>query len=203
MFNHHLRVMSFVPRWQIAPRFRTQNVAEHSYFVVLYTRQLCELLGWGVEKTLLAIQCAMEHDMPEARTGDMPGPVKRAVTDPTRLARYELDQMRIMGIEPTDYGDEIEAVVKVADLIDEMFHVATEVAMGNSLLVRQVEVTTERFEQACIRAQVPMDVVFMVGDEVKRMQSGFMLPANSAQTDPLTRKVNSIYSPDDDEEIPF
>jgi len=142
-----------------------------------------------------AIEAAIRHDQPEARTGDMPGPVKRAVVDPLRLEQYEDEQMEIMGLERKEFSEEVRLLVKVADLIDEMFHVNMEVAMGNSLLIRQVEVTRDRFHAAVRRAGLPWEVAAMVEEEISRMQSGFYLPANKPETDVLTAAG--------DDEIPF
>lgn len=200
MFNHHIRLLAFVPRWQIAPRFRTQNVAEHSFFVVLYTKQLMEhKWHWSDNTRLQALECAMFHDVPEARTGDMPGPVKRAVTDPDKLASYEAEQLEVMGIEERTYTQEVLDLVKVADLIDEMFHVAMEISMGNGLIVRQMQVTTDRFHAAVRRANLPWEVAAMVEEEIARMQQGFHLPANVPATDPLTPGPDAS----DIEELPF
>lgn len=201
MFNHNLRILSFVPRWQIAPRFRTQNVAEHSFFVALYTMQLVEKYEWAwpVATQLAAVRCALQHDIAEARTGDMPGPVKRAIVDQGRLVEYEEDQLGVMQMIPEVFTGEVLALVKVADLIDEYFHVAMEISMGNSLLVRQLEITKDRFHAAVRRARLPWEVAAQVEDEVARMASGFQLPANHPSTDPLTPGPGA----DGVEEIPF
>lgn len=200
MFNHHLRLLAFVPRWQIAPRFRTQNVAEHSFFVGLYTSELLKhKWHWSAEQKLQAMECALMHDIAEARTGDMPGPVKRAVTDPAKLSAYETEQLEIMGIDHPVCDAEVLDLVKVADLIDEAFHVAMEISMGNGLIVRQMQITMDRFHAAVRRAKLPWEVASMVEEEIARMQQGFHLPANTPATDPLTADA-LIF---ENSEIPF
>lgn len=203
MFSHHLRLLSFVPRWQIAPRFRTQTVAEHSYFVALYTMQLLQhKTNWREYMHVAAISHALQHDVAEARTGDMPGPVKRAVVDRDKLEAYETEALALMGVEELDIDEvamaEIEALVKVADLIDEYFHVATEIAMGNSLIRPQLNVTRERFEAAVSIADLPYSVVQRVDEEVASLNAGVQLPKNSSATDPLTARAQET-----DEEQPF
>jgi 5'-deoxynucleotidase len=201
MFSHHFRLLAFVPRWQIAPRFRTQNVAEHSYFVALYTTEIVNRYKWHwpLNMRLQAVECALYHDAVEARTGDMPGPVKRAVTDPDKLDAYEIEQAEIMGFEIPVYDEDVLAVVKVADLIDELFHVAMEISMGNSLIVRQYSVTLERFHAAVRRAALPLEMAAVVEEEVHSLRMGFQLPANKPETDPLTSDVENGYI----EDLPF
>lgn len=200
LFSQHLRMLAFVPRWQIAPRFRTQNVAEHNFFVALYTMQLLEYVPrWDSATQQCAIECALMHDIPEARTGDMPGPVKRAVVDPDKLAEFEHEQMQVMGLEKVEYPDHIVRLVKVADLIDELFHVVVEISMGNSLMVPQEQITRDRLTAAIRRAGLPWSLEVMIDDQIADLRGGVRLPENRPDTDPLTPALDFNA----DEEIPF
>lgn len=195
-FSSHLRMLAFVPRWQIAPRFRTQNVAEHSYFVALYTMQLLHYKPlWSAETCQVAIECALMHDVAEARTGDMPGPVKRAVIDRDKLKRYEAEQLTTMGFDEIEYPEHVLGLVKVADLIDELFHIVVEIAMGNSLLKPQEAITHSRLVVACNKADLPFSVLEAIDGQIESLRGGVRLPENTPATDPLT--------PDYSEEIPF
>ena len=47
------RDMAHVPRWVIARTHRRQSVAEHSYFVALYARQIAIEIGYDRLEDLL------------------------------------------------------------------------------------------------------------------------------------------------------
>lgn len=193
-FSYHLRMLAFVPRWQIAPRFRTQSVAEHSFFVASYAMVLPSYCAdeWSREKLSKLMEAALQHDAPEFWTGDMPGPVKRQVVDKEKLADLEDEAMERLGefcVIP--YDDDILSLVKVADLIDEMFHLATEIAMGNSLIRLQYEITRGRFYAATAVAEVKaglkgQEVRDIIEKEIESMRRGVELPVNDSRTDPLT-----------------
>lgn len=202
MLSHHIRLLAYVPRWQIAPRFRTQNVAEHSYFVALYAMALLNYLpGRAFHQPafrMRVLEAALIHDVAEARTGDMPGPVKRAVVDMERMASYEKDQLALLGIDEVEEDDDILALVKVADLIDEYYHVVGEIAMGNSLIKPQRAVTRARLEAAIAKTELPFVVLVDLDREIDEMENGVRLPGNKPETDPLTPGPLDF-----DDDIPF
>jgi 5'-deoxynucleotidase YfbR-like HD superfamily hydrolase len=89
--------LSYVPRWVIVPMTRPQSVAEHSWRVAAIAMELGERLSPTSLFSCSLVRLAVEHDMQEALTGDLPSsakPVSPAPSDP-----YEL-------------------IVKVADIIE-------------------------------------------------------------------------------------
>lgn len=141
MFNHYARVLAFIPRWAVVPVVRRQHVAEHSYYVSLYTMELLKLDAfrhWHSDKKLCAIQYALTHDMAEARMSDIPGPVKRMTQN---KEKYDLVESRVVSdMGYAGYVDEdIQKLIKVADLIDEYFYLSVEVSLGSNfpLILRQ------------------------------------------------------------------
>ena len=82
-----------VPRWSIISMSHRQSVAEHSYNVV-------QLLRWMIDErivkalTILSLQLieeALDHDVSEHATGDLPSPCKLSVDEtpmswPVKLA---------------------------------------------------------------------------------------------------------------------
>lgn len=150
MFNQYARVLASIPRWSVVPVVRRQYVAEHSYYVSLYT---AELLGlsifdrWTDERKFACLRYALIHDAEESRMSDIPGPVKRMIKDQDKLDKVEARVLASMGY--TDkYGfawhvdEDIKAVVKAADLIDEFFYLNMESSMG-SRIVTQLLVQVE------------------------------------------------------------
>lgn len=156
MFDIHVRAMSFVKRWQIAPNTIDQNLSDHSYFVALYTLELASMTKWTPEEKLVAVKYAMTHDLAEIRTGDIPSPVK-AYIDKEKFSDLEATVTHnLMGDEfnMTKIVWGMKSVVKVADMIDEVMHMAFSVAMGNVLLKNQLHQSMLRFELAARAVEV-------------------------------------------------
>lgn len=135
MFEQALRTISSVPRWSIARTINKQTVDGHSYFVTLYTLQLCKWLNLDDHTTLACLSRAIWHDQAEFGTGDSPGPAKRATTDKAKLKAYEKGlHERFFDGEGLFAGNALaDRVVKVADLLDACMFLAIEYQMGNTV----------------------------------------------------------------------
>lgn len=148
-FHHQERMLSFIERWNIAPRLHRQNVAEHSFYVALYSDKLAMILGLCPEQRMDIVSAALRHDVAEVKTGDSPGPAKRAVTDEEKLYRYEREFLATLG---DDYSTTIEPavalVIKAADTIDAWYYLMGEVAHGNQLLKREAVIALDRMRLA-------------------------------------------------------
>lgn len=180
-FSYYERMLAVVPRWSIAPRHNHQTVAEHSFYVTLYVSKLTMLMKWDSFGRSLAMDCALRHDMPEAQTGDTPGPIKRQITDRVKLREFE---DRFFAIVEPDWSPdivtpEIKAVIKVADLIDELFWVNIEILMGNRMLSSHLSIVTGRLGLALANIQLP-NLLFEVLDECSKMGRGVDLPQNNS-----------------------
>lgn len=88
--------LSYVKRWVVAPLHREQSVAEHSFRVMVILRGLWTILqhmGYPFDQHRALVE-AMDHDLDEVYSGDMPGPVKDAGgkqwPDPSNLMRWEI-----------------------------------------------------------------------------------------------------------------
>lgn len=130
MFERDLRTLSFVPRWVITRNIHTQSVAEHSFYVAVYAGQLAEYLGFEGNMGDL-YHAALWHDAEEAFTGDIPGPSKRSTfgADADIWVREGLELRFSNQVRPVT--KEIKAILKVANLLDEVLYKATEIQMGN------------------------------------------------------------------------
>jgi len=135
MFEAFERNLSIVPRWSIVPTINKQNVAEHSFYVALYTDKICRLSGSTDLDRLNAVSYALRHDMGEVLTGDIPGPAKRRMT--TQEQR-DTEENFFHLTAPSDYvpapSEWAEQVVKLADRIDELMFMRRELAMGNTMV---------------------------------------------------------------------
>ena len=148
MFDHRVRMMSFVERWNIAPRSYRQSVAEHSYYVILYASTLCYRLNIQDNERLQIMEAAMSHDMAEIRTGDLPGPAKRAVVDRDKLLAYEHSFLLELGCTPHNLTEKGWQIIKAADTIDAYYWCAVECAQGNMMMRYEKDVAYDRMRIA-------------------------------------------------------
>lgn len=132
MFPYRERILAHVPRWAVVPHVRRQSVAEHSFYVALYTDKLCKMLEWDDLNTSIAVSYALRHDMYEVFSGDIPSPAKRILTSDDTVNAFNTHFAEKM---PSDYGDvvtsKVHEVVKLADKLDEFFWLCTETSLGN------------------------------------------------------------------------
>lgn len=179
MFDFEYRNLAHVPRWVIASTIKTQSVAEHTFFVVLYTYQLAKWLGMDVEDRFHLLVMAIMHDVPEYVTGDMPGPVKRMVVDKDKLNEYEGRIYK--GLDLTvNISVAEKQVIKAADLIDECFFLRGELNMGNKTVMLQLENAMSRMERAiCKLVQPGPDRVRLLNAINQQLHRGtFAIPIN-------------------------
>ena len=85
--NIHQKLrLSNIPRWTMVNTTRQQSVAEHSYNVTLIAMELAKRMSVGedyggidrfaIHKDIVLI--AINHDLMEVLTGDIPAPTKMA-----------------------------------------------------------------------------------------------------------------------------
>ena len=65
---------SDVSRWTIVRTAKPQSLAEHTFNVVMIARAICKELG--IDDSHIT-KLALEHDLDEVKTGDIPTPAKR------------------------------------------------------------------------------------------------------------------------------
>lgn len=164
MLEREYRELSFVPRWTIIRTLRQQSVAEHSYYVALYTDMLWDLIG-GIDGSTKeeALVLALYHDMEEVFMGDTPGPSKRATTDYETYNQYCRKQLarRFGGNHVKAFSDSVDlkALIKVADLMDEVMFLATDISMGNKNLATVYAHSLRRLEAEFTR--LPRDAAIL------------------------------------------
>lgn len=123
--EREVRDIAQIPRWAIIRTYRQQSVAEHSYFVSLYTDWLGTLAGLDLDEHRYAVREALWHDIGERFSGDIPTPFKKSA----RVDESVIDEA--MGREhpwyrlqhqKTDLGAHGQmralCIVKIADLLE-------------------------------------------------------------------------------------
>lgn len=148
MIAREWRELSFIPRWGILRRVRDQSVAEHSYYVATYVMLLGGRMGLHNDIINEAIKLALTHDIEEIITGDIPAPAKKYL-DPEgnkvlslKSRAYSTLEIRHRGVvNPVSVY-----LVKLADLMDGLAYLATEIQMGNgsvSVVLQEMRIRTE------------------------------------------------------------
>jgi 5'-deoxynucleotidase YfbR-like HD superfamily hydrolase len=167
MIAGSIRTLTHVPRYATHPMQRTQNVAEHSFYVAYYCMCIwnvfhkrgldLDAMGAGIADLLTQ---ALSHDVEERVSGDIVHNFKN--TNPElhekidsvarhmsrQLFLYELyPEMNVYSSDfanrgPSNYGEGILAeILRLADIMDVAAKLLEEAEMGNqfaaSLLIKQ------------------------------------------------------------------
>lgn len=176
MFEREYRELSFVPRWSIIRTIRQQSVAEHSYYVTLYAGQVADLIEWKGNRTQL-LDYALRHDIEEGYISDIPGPSKRKIVDTEKyIHTTEMGNITLYGEDYKNHSGmfnytvdmiDIKAIVKVADLLDECFFLATEIQLGNKSLGRVMANSRQRLFDAFGKLPLnPQDMFILKWDKI-------------------------------------
>lgn len=115
-----------VSRMHMMPTIHAQNVAAHSFGVAWW----CWLLTDGKPSANL-LMAALDHDLPEGATGDMPAPTKHRLGLHDALSEWEQELSMSAGV-PVFELTEVEAhVLKLADNFELLQHCIRERKLGN------------------------------------------------------------------------
>lgn len=158
MLEREITDVGFVQRWSIVRTLMPQSVAEHSWFVAMYSNDICHIFGLDDFVQLAVLKYAIWHDVDEQFTGDLPGPNKRSLFDAMGKdaeANWKFRVVQWMDkVFPGWYmragGDAaqhkeckssaiVKTVVKAADWLEASVRMATEHQMGNGNTRRHIE----------------------------------------------------------------
>lgn len=104
---HRLR-MSEINRWQIVDTIRPQSVAEHSYRVWVLTTDLCNVLFETSHNSFdiaAAMRWALNHDLDEVFTGDIPSTIKPILNRISPGATVRLKEEVLQNTVPGAIGE--------------------------------------------------------------------------------------------------
>lgn len=152
-FYAYMSRLKHIKRWGLMRNTMDENVAEHSFDVVLIAHALCAIASSVYEKELPekeVVLRALYHETSEAITGDLPTPVKYFSEDLTQsykeIERHAEQRMISMlppemrkGIEKYvtgDVSDEALRTVKAADTICAYIKCLEEKKSGNTEFVK-------------------------------------------------------------------
>ena len=136
LFSPIVRDMAHVPRWAIIRNTRPQSVAEHSYFVALYVRRLAEIAGIPV--TLQLVNTALDHDLDEVHSGDIPSPYKATL----KQLGYALPPDALNTFNLTN---EERCILKIADTLEAILFLIDEANTGNRSILQTLDCLKTQF----------------------------------------------------------
>jgi 5'-deoxynucleotidase YfbR-like HD superfamily hydrolase len=126
-------LLATIPRWTIIDMRRRQNVAEHSFNTQILALSLYDFMQNGTSHNRFdresVMMWAIDHDMDEIESGDMPSPLKRemeklfpkamdAAVDNMMINKLPSFVSRRRGVKDSYPYD----VVKVADKLEEVLY---------------------------------------------------------------------------------
>lgn len=135
--------LSRLERYNHRFRVHDESVAEHSYFVTLFSLMICEKLHSSNKIKRMCLEKALLHDLPEIVTSDIPHDVKEMFPDiRIMLNRFEHDFLEkyfdCVNVQwDEDYANNDLITTLIVDLADvysvyQFCHVET--SLGNSTI---------------------------------------------------------------------
>lgn len=142
--------LEYIIRYSNVPRMHDESVASHSFFVCAVLMDLYDHYEFDIGR---ALQIAIAHDMPEARTNDISHETKRLFPEIRQVldkAEYqsalELPLAAQEGFYEYKMNDTPEALfVHLADSIQCNQYTAHEISLGNSGYMKEV------YDNTCVR----------------------------------------------------
>lgn len=141
-------------RYNHRVRIKDESVAEHSYFVSLFTILICHKLQVNDGETLNALTYALIHDIPEIEISDIPHSVKSLNPELKRII-FDLEYDAIKKILPSftdilfkcESGqmERVKAIVDLADVLSVLQYCALERRLGNTTLLDIEKESNERY----------------------------------------------------------
>ena len=131
-------------------RVKNESVAEHSYFVALYTEMICEHFNFTSDQKLKALRYALYHDVPEIWLSDIPHNVKAQNKELERcmqaLEEKCIDENLPSHKDVFECDSFTKLIVDTADIISVIVYVETEKSLGNETLDEIYYSAIERYE---------------------------------------------------------
>lgn len=128
-------VLAKTLRYNNRSHLQEESVAEHSFFVALFSLKIIQTLQLPEELELRVLRLAILHDCPEALTSDIPHNVKKMYPDFAKFLRTVEDRYysKNWPYYKEKLEDELaESIVKLADNYSVLQFCINEQRLGNS-----------------------------------------------------------------------
>ena len=146
--RNKLQRLSNLKRFNYRVRIHEESVAEHSFYVALYSLAICEQLCLNNDITFMVVSKALIHDVCEIHTSDIPYPVKKEfpeikhmldIYENSFLRNYFSEIFRRNDKFSTRDKELVECVVKMADILSCWQFSEVEIGFGNSKYFGEIE----------------------------------------------------------------
>lgn len=125
-----------VIRYNTRNKLKDESVAEHSFYVALFTLKLCDDYNVDEKTKCQALIKALLHDMPEIELNDITHNVKERLNLRPFLKQYEdkyfEDNYRQYCELMNKGNDLVNAIVVLADAMSVYQYTLNEISLGNS-----------------------------------------------------------------------
>lgn len=147
LLDPQFRVLSHVPRWAIIRTIKQQNVAEHSYYVAIYAKEIAEFVNLDKDEVPLLVWVALLHDAEEMVTGDIPTPSKERHL---HIQRYQILRDVEIGLSPdTNLSLAAHKILKIADCFEAIMFLVDEQYIGNITVFELTAHLTDQLQSMC------------------------------------------------------
>lgn len=152
--------LSSLIRYNNKLHIHDENVAEHSFYVALYTMELCNKLNIKDKYKLYAIQKALIHDVHEVEVSDIPHNVKAAFPKLLKVCNIAEEDFNLKTFP--DFIEEenrlieenksihsfLNEIVNLADVISVLQYASLEVQFNNKSFEEVVKSSVERINES-------------------------------------------------------
>lgn len=153
LYFYRLKLLN---RYESHFRLTYETVAEHSYFVVLFTMLLCDDFGVSSQTKLKAMEMAVTHDIPEIELSDIPQPTKRFLEDNFKVTFSNIEEKIMDDIMPAyvfhvnEFAKQdtiISNIVKLADILSVIQYCEHEKVLGSNTMESILKVNKQNLEK--------------------------------------------------------
>jgi len=135
-----------IHRYSSIPILLKESVAEHSFYVAIYTQVLCDYLKVAGDNRRVAIEAALLHDIEECLTGDFlrsfkksGGELEKQIKKAAETCAFKVigEMFNHSDVVPTFFwggakGNHTEGrIVQMADFLSVVSYLSKESALGN------------------------------------------------------------------------
>lgn len=155
---------SAVKRFHTVSTITTETVGEHSHSVAMLA-----LIITDRQASAALLAAALVHDLAEYMTGDIPAPLKRLVSDRTRVDLKDFEANILVGAGLCVWlNDEDKRILKCCDILSGLLFCAKEFRLGNTGVLEIACNFSDYYEELVIpvshagRARVVYDTILEV-----------------------------------------
>lgn len=176
-FRSKIQTMSSLIRYNNAIHIHDENVAEHSFYVALFTMAICDFLMVPTIIKYFSIQRALIHDVHEIELSDIPHNVKEEFPRLNDICLNFEEQFnnkhfpRMIGEEEAfglEHMEVVNTIVVLADVLSVLQYSEQELSFGNKKFEEIKELAISRIEDSLntLNKHFNKDQIFRLHKEI-------------------------------------